>query len=742
MIRTILTIYLSIIYIFSFGQNTDTIRVLPELIIMGAKAQSDIHQMPQIAGTNIYAAKKSALILMENVQGNIATNTMRQVMAKVPGINIWESESSGVQINISSRGLSPNRSWEFNVRQNGYDIAADPYGYPEAYYNPQLQSVKRIEVVRGHGSLQYGPQVGGMVNYVLKDGSEFTKSLQMESAVTAGSFGLIDTYAGLGGKKNKFHYYSFFDHRSGTGYRQNNNYSSTTGSGSIHYKANNKLTIGTAFTQSNTVSQQPGGLTDEQFSSDPTQSFRNRNWLGLIWNMMEAHADLSVNALTKFSFKLFNVSGQRRSIGFVPAGGILVADTINTDLGKFNPRTLDIDHYNNTGFEARSITYLSLGKISNTISSGLRIFQGTTSRYRGGVGSNETDADFNPATGSEWHAELKFNSRNAAIFVEDLITLNEKLFVIPGIRMEFLNANASGYNGFQNGNRVPIQDLNRTRKFILSGIGIEYAVTPTTKIYFNSTQSFRPVLFSDLTASPTTDVIDGSMKDAQAVNTDLGYRGNAGDYLIFDISAFRLNYRNRIGTIKQQRTDGSFYNYRTNIGQSISSGIEAFTEVRIARFKNQSGSYGNAKIFVSGNLMDARYGDFKQTTLNNNILVESNLKNKKVEYAPKQILRTGLSLSLNRITTSIQYSHTSAVYSDANNTITPNANGQNGRIPAYGLLDWNASLNLNQGLSLRAGINNISNEKYFTRRSGGYPGPGLLPGDGRNYFVSLNYRMQ
>ena len=738
----LLTICLTVFYKNILAQKSDTVLILPELTVIGAKAKSDFHQMPQIAGTNIFAAKKSALILMENVQGNIATNTMRQVMAKVPGINIWESESSGIQINISSRGLSPNRSWEFNVRQNGYDIAADPYGYPEAYYNPQLQSVKRIEVVRGHGSLQYGPQIGGMVNYVLKDGSEFTKSLQMESAVTAGSFGLIDTYAGLGGKKNKFHYYSFFDHRSGSGYRQNNNYALTTGSGSIHYEANNKLTIGTEFTHSKILSQQPGGLTDIQFTTDPTQSFRNRNWLGLTWRMMEVHADLKVNALTKFNFKLFNVSGQRRSVGFIPAGGILIADTINTDLGKFNPRTLDIDYYINTGFEARSITHLSVGKISNTISSGLRIFQGSTSRYRGGVGSNETDADFNPATGSEWHAELNFKSRNAAIFFEDLITLNEKLFVIPGIRMEFLNANASGYNGIQNGNPVPIQDLNRTRKFILSGIGIEYAVTPTTKIYFNSTQSFRPVLFSDLTAAPTTDVIDASMKDAQAVNTDLGYRGNAGDYLIFDISAFRLNYRNRIGTIKQQRTDGSFYNYRTNIGQSISTGIEAFTEVRIARFKSQSGSIGNAKIFVSGNLMDARYGDFKQTSLKNNVLVESNLKNKKIEYAPKQILRTGLSFSLNRITTSIQYSYTSTVYSDANNTITPTANGQNGRIPAYGLLDWSASLNLNQGLSLRAGINNISNEKYFTRRSGGYPGPGLLPGDGRNYFVSLNYRMQ
>ena len=738
----ILIACLSIFYNSSYSQSSDTIRILPELTVIGTKAKSDIHQMPQVAGTTIYAAKKSALILMDNVHGNISTNTMRQVMAKVPGINIWESESSGIQINISSRGLSPNRSWEFNVRQNGYDLAADPYGYPEAYYNPQLQSVKRIEIVRGHGSLQYGPQVGGMVNYILKNGSEFTKPIQAETSQTAGSFGLIDTYAGVGGRNNKFHYYTFFDHRSGSGYRQNNNYTSTTGSGSLHYVVNNKLTIGTEFTHAKIISQQPGGLTDSEFEKDATQSFRNRNWLGLTWQMFEAHADLKLTSLTRFNFKLFNVTGQRSSIGFIPSGGILIADTVNTNTGNFNPRTIDTDHYNNIGFEARGITHLSLGRLSNTISSGIRLYHGSTRRLRGGIGSEGSDADFNPSFNNNWHAQLNYYSRNAALFAEDLITLNEKLFIIPGIRLEILNAEASGYNGFQNDLPIPIQNLQRTRKFLLSGIGVEYALTPNTKIYFNSTQSFRPVLFADLTAAPTTDVINPSMKDAQAVNTDLGYRGNAGEFLIFDISAFQLNYKNRIGTIKQQREDGSFYNYRTNIGNSTSRGIEAFAELRIAQLKSKSVLTGNIKVFISGSLMDARYGDFKLISLSNNSLVESNLRNKKIEYAPGEILRTGISVDYKKLTTAFQLSHTGAVYSDANNTTTPTANGQNGRIPSYSLLDWSASIKLMQGLTLRGGINNLTNEKYFTRRSGGYPGPGLLPGDGRNYFVSLNYQMQ
>ena len=143
-------------------------KYLPDITLVGRNTKADIHFLPEIVGTSINAGKKNALIMMDNVQGNVVTNTMRQVMAKVPGIQIWESDPSGIQIGIAARGLSPNRSWEFNIRQNGYDISSDPFGYPEAYYTPQLNSVQRIQVLRGAASLQYGPQFGGMVNFIMK----------------------------------------------------------------------------------------------------------------------------------------------------------------------------------------------------------------------------------------------------------------------------------------------------------------------------------------------------------------------------------------------------------------------------------------------------------------------------------------------------------------------------------------------------------------------------------------------
>ena len=69
-------------------------------------------------------------------------------------------------------------------------------------------------------------------------------------------------------------------------------------------------------------------------------------------------------------------------------------------------------------------------------------------------------------------------------------------------------------------------------------------------------------------------MIDQDLKDAKGYNADLGYRGKIKNYLFFDAGIYYLQYNNRIGTIVQQRTDGSFYNYRTNVGNSSSKGFE------------------------------------------------------------------------------------------------------------------------------------------------------------------------
>jgi Fe(3+) dicitrate transport protein len=108
-----------------------------------------------------------------------------------------------------------------------------------------------------------------------------------------------------------------------------------------------------------------------------------------------------------------------------------------------------------------------------------------------------------------------------------------------------------------------------------------------------------------------------------------------------------------------------------------------------------------------------------------------------VENAPLNILRSGFTYNFKGFSFTGQVSHVSRAFSDANNTATPTVNGQNGVIPAYTIMDVSAVYTFNKHVNLRGGVNNITNQMYFTRRAGGYPGPGLMPADGRNLFVTL-----
>jgi Fe(3+) dicitrate transport protein len=698
---------------------------LKDVTIVGRNSKSDYQQIPEIVGTNIYAGKKNALIVLDNVQGNIANNTMRQVLAKVPGIHIWESDPSGIQIGIAARGLSPNRSWEFNIRQNGYDIAADPFGYPEAYYNPQLQAVQRIEIVRGQGALQYGPQFGGMVNYILKNGSEINKPVEFETQQTIGSNGLLNSFNAIGGKKGKVNYYSFYDQRNGEGWRDNSQFFTKAGFGSITYNFTNQLSLSFELMHSHIRSQQAGGLTDAQIKKDAQQSFRSRNWFDIKWTTPAITLQYEINDHSRWNTKIFGTIGDRNSVGFLQP--ITVKDSINLTTNQFNNRVVNLDKYRNYGLESRIITDYFIGKMKNTISGGLRLYTGTTHRLADGKGS--TGSDYDVSITGIYPRDVSFESNNAAGFIENIFRLSDKLYLIPGIRYEWLEGAASGRNGINSsGQAINLQNITRSRSFLLGGIGSEYHLTSNTELYANFSQAYRPIQFANLQAPPTTDIVDPDLKDARGYNIDLGYRGKVKNYLQFDISGFYLQYNNRVGTITPS---GANYRLITNVGASTSKGLESYIEFNPVRAFTNS-EHTDLILFSSYAYTDARYsGDHK----------DANTKDKKVENAPQDILRAGISFGYKSFLFTTQLSHVGGTFSDANNTTTPSMNGNTGFIPAYTITDLTASYKFSKKMNLKAGINNLNDTMYFTRRAGGYPGPGALPGDGRNFFISIGAKL-
>lgn len=719
---------------FLHAQKTDSIKTLdlPEIQINEKPLKNEIERMPEVSGTNIYAGKKNEVIKLGNIDADLSVNNSRQVFGKVPGVTVWENDGSGIQVGVATRGLSPNRSWEFNVKQNGGDVSGETFGYPEAYYSPPLEGVEKIEIIRGAASLQYGSQFGGVMNYVMKKGNLY-KPFVFETQQTFGTYDLVNSYNAAGGTYKKVSYYAFFHHRNADSWRDNNSYKINAGYASINYSVTSKINIGVQYTRSSYISQQPGGLTDSLFNLNAQQSFRKRNWTTAPWNIINVYADYCITENTKLSIKLFGVIAERSNVGFTKA--INIADTFNTTIKSYNPRQVDRDYYTNYGSEIRFLQMYNLFKQKSALAAGVRIYNGNILRQQVGTGTTGDDFNLSITTqlnGKDFSKEYKFHTDNYAFYLENMFKIGKRLSITPGVRYEIINSSSEGYlNTTATGTFSPV---SRTRNVLLFGAGAEYLVTSSSNIYANFSQSYRPVTYSELTPSATTDVIDPNLKDASGYNIDGGYRGKLKDFLSFDVGGFYLVYDNRIGTITQNNLP-----FRTNIGTSVSQGVEGFIEIDPVRIFTSNSLFGYITVYASYAYVDAKY-----TRWNNPAIASDPVKSisgKKVEYAPQNIGRYGATYIFKNISATFQLSQISEVFSDASNTEKANTTATIGKIPAYMVMDASLTVLFAKKYNIKAGVNNLADEKYFTRRAGGYPGPGIMPANGRTLFVSIGAKL-
>ncbi len=708
------------------AQRTDTTKAvdLSEVVIEEYQSVGGVERMPDVKDNVIYAGKKTEVIQLDKLNADLSTNNTRQVFSKVPGMSIWENDGSGIQVGIATRGLSPNRSWEFNVRQNGYDISAEVFGYPEAYYSPPMEALSKIEVVRGAASLQYGPQFGGLLNYQLKKGNP-EKPISFETQQTLGSYGLVNTFNAIGGTYKKVSYYGFIHHRSADGWRSNSRYNTLTGYLSASVQLTEKINIRAEYTKMEYVSQQAGGLTDTQFQENHQQSFRARNWFSAPWNVAALTFRYDISPSVNLQVKSFATIAERNSVGFTKA--INIQDTINAATLQYNARQVDSDAYANYGVEARvAVKYKLLGK-ENTLAGGIRAFLGNTKRNQQGVGTTGVDFDLT-LTNTLYGRSLTFGTVNYAAFVENIFYIGKRLKLVPGFRFEYLENTLEGYiNTSATG---MLNTDKRVRQILLYGLGSEFILTEKTQLYANYARAYRPVTFSELTPSATTELIDPNLKDANGFNVDFGYRGTVKDFLNFDLGVFYVHYDNRIGTLTQNGVP-----FRTNIGTSVSKGIESYIEVNLVKAFTDQSKVGSLSIFASNAFIDAKYVAWNNPAIANDPLLS--IANKQVENAPKFIHRFGTTYYLNGFSATVQWSRVGDVFTDAINTDTPNATGTIGKISGYQVIDASCAFNFLQHYNFKAGVNNLLDEQYATRRSGGYPGPGLLPGNGRTFFISL-----
>lgn len=713
-----LTIYLDLL-------NT----TLNEVVIRDKQSDFGFTRMRAVESMGIYEGKKTEVILPEQLVANLATNNARQVYARVAGLNIWENDGAGLQLSIGGRGLDPNRSSNFNVRQNGYDISADALGYPESYYTPPIEAVGRIQIVRGAASLQYGTQFGGLINFVMKK-PVADKKLELLARQSVGSFGFYNAFTSASGTVGKLSYYTYFQYKTGNGWRGNSDFNSYNYYADVDYKLTEKTTVGIDFTHMGYLAHQPGGLTDAMFAADPRQTNRERNWFRVNWNLWAAHLDHKFNALNEFNLRVFGLSAYRYSLGFRPNRVATVDDNSERDLIKGD--------FNNWGAEARYLKRYFIKDKLLVFLAGTRYYHGYNHSIQG-LGSRGKDADFSFVKQEEGIAnDYVFPNNNVSLFAENIFYVNDKFSITPGVRFEYIHTRAEGFYGTIQfdlaGNIISATRTNEVRtngrQFVLGGVGLSYKPTASIDVYGNISQNYRSITFSDMRTANPSSVIDPNMKDERGYSIDLGVRTHQTSLYNFDVSAFYLNYNNRIGEVQFYDESNRVLRRRGNIGQALIMGIESYAEADVLKITQPKAEHWSGVLFTNVAFIHSTYAASELP----------GIKGKQVEFVPKVNLKSGVRVAYKNLKASFQYTYLSDQFSEATNAVDGGVSAVVGLIPAYDIMDVSASYQFKR-FRLEGSLNNLANRMYYTRRATGYPGPGILPSDGRSFYLTLQAKI-
>ena len=281
------------------------------------------------------------------------------------------------------------------------------------------------------------------------------------------------------------------------------------------------------------------------------------------------------------------------------------------------------------------------------------------------------------------------------------------------------------------------------RSFLLLGLGLSYSFENQSELYANFSQNYRSITFSDIRVVNPSFQIDPNISDEDGFTADIGLRGSANDWINYDVSLFGLLYDNRLGEILQSeiRTNaigeevetGRIVRFRGNIGTAFIYGFEGFADVSLSTLFFEKNKNLKLNYFINTALTNSEYTKSERT----------NVKGNEVEFIPNINLKTGISFGYKNLLASLQYSYLSKQFTDATNApqdITDNQRGIEGEIPAYDVMDASVSYRW-KNFKLEAGLNNLLNNTYFTRRATGYPGPGIIPAEPRTFYTTLEIKL-
>lgn len=676
-----------------------------------------------LAGVTVVGAAADAL---DRLPGSAVTIGAERIVAQQPlsandvlrtvaGVHLQEEEGAGLRANIGIRGLDPDRSRSVLVLEDGIPVALAPYGEPELYYSPPIDRMSRIEVIKGSGSILFGPQtIGGVVNYVT---AEPATGAGGRVEARGGSGGQQFTKLEFGGSRGALRgLVSGFQRRAedfnGLAYDVRD----VTVKGGVRTAFGDLSAKVSLYDEGSNATYV--GLTDSLYRAAPFRHPMPSDQLAIARQAATVAHEIALGPVTTLRTAVYGYRTSRdwtrRDYTYGTTGGTIIpgAGTGSRD------RSFDVG-----GIEPRLRTLWSVGGITSALDVGAR-YHRERARDRYVVGT----ADGTPTSVRD---DEERTGEAVSAWVQNRFAVHPTLDITPGVRLErfrfdrrITRGRVRRSDGTSTVRTVEALDLRSGDDVseVIPGLGFAWTPRPLTTVFAGAHRGFAPprtkdaLIYGDPTLAPDAQVPDpvSLQLDAErSWNYEVGARLAPRAWISFEATAFLLDFTNQI--IEPSLSAGSASAASlANQGETRHEGVEVGGSFDVGKWRRRAFT-----LALEGNytFSSARFSSDRFIRRGSDTV---NVRGNALPYAPRH-----------RVHAAIAFDHPAAgirlrldgmlvgrQFSDNFETLAGSANGRLGAIPAHRVLDASAQYEIPglAGVRVTAALRNIMDRTYIVSR--------------------------
>jgi Fe(3+) dicitrate transport protein len=674
----------------------------------------------------------SANIVQQRELALAAPVSANEILRNIPGVHVVDEEGAGLRVNIGIRGLDPDRSRNALILEDGIPVALAPYGEPEMYYSPNIERMSGMEVLKGNGSILFGPQtIGGVVNYITDDPG---KEPAGKVSFRGGDFGYNSTYLKYGNTINNLGFTVNYNRKAAREFGPTTFLLHDLNTKLVmNLSPKSRLTMKLGVYNENSNSTYVGitqAMYDEggfdYLTIAPDDNLHIRRYAASASHTYQFKDGLKLNT-TVFAYTTSR-DWNRQDFTYDPGASRLTGTVHGTDdayegaIYMRNGTGQRNRQFEVAGVEPRLSYRYALFNMTSKLDAGVRyLFE---KAYEQRVNGTRAGAISGELRNDEIRRGNAFST-----FAQHKTLLTNQVTVTAGLRTENIWYEREIYRL----NSVDTIIGNDTRDFaLIPGAGINYNISDNIGLFTGLHRGYAPPRTKDAISNDGTDL---ELEAEKSWNYELGMRA---EFLQtkFELTAFYMNFANQV--IPVSESSGGAGAGLINGGATTHKGVEMSV---LMPLNSSSSTQWNNSFMVAGTLVDSRFSSDrfileKTGKDEEKTPVFVNVKGNKTPYAPE--LTVSSSLVIDYAGTAglrLSGNYTGAQFTDVLNTEDvrdhiardeadpgfdyrqATLSGRIGLMKAYFVADATAWYRLgNTGLEFTLAIKNITDERYIVSR--------------------------